>query len=151
MYQVVGERQGEQNALFKVAKQIPKPQKVQAQQAINAQRLGQRHSQNRKVVCAYAHSRNLPNRNNFRFHPTACGRDGHFRRCYQVISCPCQQPFIQDGAGRTCVQNHFTPDNATQAKQSRPKPHIGSRWVKPNPKHSRPPPNLQAQVDQQSK
>jgi hypothetical protein len=52
--EIAGERQGEQDALVKVAKQVPTPQKVQAQQAVNAQRLGQRHSQNRKVVCAYA-------------------------------------------------------------------------------------------------
>jgi len=59
MRQVAGERQGEQDALFKVAKQVTKPQKVQTQKTVGSQLGWQWHDQNGKFVHRHAQSENL--------------------------------------------------------------------------------------------
>jgi len=58
MRQVAGERQGEQDALFKVAKQVTKPQKVQTQKTVGSQLGWQRHDQT-GIVHRHAQSENL--------------------------------------------------------------------------------------------
>jgi hypothetical protein len=57
--ETAGERQGEQDALVKVAKQVPTLQKVQAQKTVGAQLCWQWHDQDGKFVHRYAKSKNL--------------------------------------------------------------------------------------------
>jgi hypothetical protein len=61
--ETAGERQGEQDALVKIAKQVPTLQKVQAQKTVGAQLCWQWHDQDGKFVHRYTQSENLADTN----------------------------------------------------------------------------------------